>query len=97
VVDQANADPLRASGETSMTLPVRTQTKEKRNLIEESRKSLRRAKDLLKKLKSSDPVTNDDDLRQAVKQSLRQVKKAAVKADKLAKEWIDRVEHVTDS
>jgi hypothetical protein len=80
-----------------MTLPVRTQTKEKRNLIEESRKSLRRAKDLLKKLKSSDPVTNDDDLRQAVKQSLRQVKKAAVKADKLAKEWIDRVEHVTDS
>jgi hypothetical protein len=80
-----------------MTLPVRTETTEKRNLIEESRTSLRRAKDLLKKLKSSDRVTDNDELRQAVKQSLRQVKKAIVKADKLAKEWMHSVEHVTDT
>jgi hypothetical protein len=80
-----------------MTLPVRTETREKHNLIEETRNSLRRAKDLLKKLKSSDPVTNDDGLREAVKQSAKQVKKAIAKADKLAKEWIDRIERVTDT
>jgi guanylate kinase len=80
-----------------MTLPARSETREKRNLIEETRNSLRRAKELLKKLKSSDPVINNDDLRQAVKQSAKQVKKAIDKADKLAKEWIDRIERVTDS
>jgi hypothetical protein len=42
-----------------MTLPVRTETREKHNLIEETRDSLRRAKDLLKTLKSSGlrPIT----------------------------------------
>ena len=80
-----------------MTLPVRSETREQHNLIEQTRNSLRRAKDLLKKLKASDPVTNNDDLRQAVKQSLKQVKKAIAKADKLGKEWIERVERVADS
>ena len=80
-----------------MTLPVRGETREQHNLIEQTRNSLRRAKDLLKKLKASDPVTNNDDLRQAVKQSVKQVKKAIAKADKLGKEWIERVERVADS
>ena len=80
-----------------MTLPIRSETREQHNLIEQTRNSLRRAKDLLKKLKASDPVTNNDDLRQAVKQSLKQVKKAIAKADKLGKEWIERVERVADS
>ena len=80
-----------------MTLPIRSETREQHNLIEQTRNSLRRAKDLLKKLKASDPVTNNDDLRQAVKQSLKQVKKAIAKADKLGKEWIERVERVPDS
>ena len=80
-----------------MTLPVRGETREQHNLIEQTRNSLRRAKDLLKKLKASDPVTNNDDLRQAVKQSVKQVKKAIAKADKLGKEWIARVERVPDS
>ena len=80
-----------------MTLPVRSETREQHNLIEQTRNSLRRAKDLLKKLKASDPVTNNDDLRQAVKQSVKQVKKAIAKADKLGKEWIARVERVPDS
>jgi acyl-CoA reductase-like NAD-dependent aldehyde dehydrogenase len=55
------------------------------------------AKDSLKKLKSSDPVTNNDDLRQAVKDSAKQVKKAIAKADKLAQKWINRIERVTDT
>ena len=80
-----------------MTLPVRSETREKHNLIEETRHSLRVAKDSLKKLKSSDPVTNNDDLRQAVKDSAKQVKKAIAKADKLAQKWIDRIERVTDT
>ena len=80
-----------------MTLPVRSETREQHNLIEQTRNSLRRAKDLLKKLKASDAVTNNDDLRQAVKQSVKQVKKAIAKADKLGKEWIERVERVPDS
>ena len=80
-----------------MTLPVRSETREQHNLIEQTRNSLRRAKDLLKKLKASDPATNNDDLRQAVKQSVKQVKKAIAKADKLGKEWIERVERVPDS
>jgi len=80
-----------------MTLPVRSETREQHNLIEQTRNSLRRAKDLLKKLKASDAVTNNDDLRQAVKQSVKQVKKAIAKADKLGKEWIARVERVPDS
>ncbi len=80
-----------------MTLPVRSETREQHNLIEQTRNSLRRAKDLLKKLKASDAVTNNDDLRQAVKQSVKQVKKAIAKADKLGKEWIERVERVADS
>ena len=80
-----------------MTLPIRSETREQHNLIEQTRNSLRRAKDLLKKLKASDPVTNNDDLRQAVKQSVKQVKKAIAKADKLGKEWIERVERVADS
>ena len=80
-----------------MTLPIRSEPREQHNLIEQTRNSLRRAKDLLKKLKASDPVTNNDDLRQAVKQSLKQVKKAIAKADKLGKEWIERVERVADS
>ena len=80
-----------------MTLPVRSETREQHNLIEQTRNSLRRAKDLLKKLKASDPATNNDDLRQAVKQSVKQVKKAIAKADKLGKEWIARVERVPDS
>jgi len=80
-----------------MTLPIRSETREQHNLIEQTRNSLRRAKDLLKKLKASDPVTNNDDLRQAVKQSVKQVKKAIAKADKLGKEWIERVERVPDS
>ena len=80
-----------------MTLPVRSETREQHNLIEQTRNSLRRAKDLLKKLKAFDPVTNNDDLRQAVKQSVKQVKKAIAKADKLGKEWIERVERVADS
>jgi len=80
-----------------MTLPVRSETREQHNLIEQTRNSLRRAKDLLKKLKASDPVTNNDDLRQAVKQSVKQVKKAIAKADKLGKEWVERVERVADS
>ncbi len=80
-----------------MTLPIRSETREQHNLIEQTRISLRRAKDLLKKLKASDAVTNNDDLRQAVKQSVKQVKKAIAKADKLGKEWIERVERVADS
>jgi hypothetical protein len=80
-----------------MTLPVRTQTTEERKLIEESRATLRSAKDMLKELKSCGPVRSNNDLRQAVKRSLRQVKKAIAKADKLANEWMDRVEHVTDT
>ena len=80
-----------------MTLPVRSETREQHNLIEQTRNSLRRAKDLLKKLKASDAVTNNDDLRQAVKQSVKQVKKAIAKADKLGKEWIARVKRVPDS
>jgi len=80
-----------------MTLPIRSETREQHNLIEQTRISLRRAKDLLKKLKASDAVTNNDDLRQAVKQSVKQVKKAIAKADKLGKEWIARVERVPDS
>ena len=80
-----------------MTLPIRSETREQHNLIEQTRNSLRRAKDLLKKLKASDAVTNNDDLRQAVKQSVKQVKKAIAKADKLGKEWIERVERVADS
>jgi hypothetical protein len=80
-----------------MTLPVRTQTTEERNLLEESRASLRSAKDMLKELKSCGPVSSNNELRQAAKRSLRQVKKAIAKADKLANEWMDRVEHVTDS
>ena len=80
-----------------MTLPIRSETREQHNLIEQTRNSLRRAKDLLKKLKASDAVTNNDDLRQAVKQSVKQVKKAIAKADKLGKEWIARVERVPDS
>jgi len=80
-----------------MTLPIRSETREQHNLIEQTRNSLRRAKDLLKKLKASDAVTNNDDLRQAVKQSVKQVKKAIAKADKLGKEWIARVERLPDS
>ena len=80
-----------------MTLPIRSETREQHNLIEQTRNSLRRAKDLLKKLKASDAVTNNDDLRQAVKQSDKQDKKAIAKADKLGKEWIGRVERVADS
>ena len=80
-----------------MTLPIRSETREQHNLIEQTRNSLRRAKDLLKKLKASDAVTTNDDLRQAVKQSVKQVKKAIAKADKLGKEWIARVERVPDS
>jgi len=80
-----------------MTLPVRSETRERHNLIAETRHSLRVAKDSLNKLKSSDPVTNNDDLRQAVKDSAKQVKKAIAKADKLAQKWIDRIERVTDT
>jgi vacuolar-type H+-ATPase subunit H len=80
-----------------MTLPVRSETKGKHDLIDEARSSLGRAKEVLKKLKSSDPVTTDEHLRQAVKKSARQVKKAIAEADKLAKEWLDRIERVTDS
>ena len=80
-----------------MTLPVRSETREENNLIKETRNSLRRAKALLKKLKSPDPVTDNDDLREAVKQSVKQVKKAIAEADKLAKAWTDRIERVTDT
>ena len=79
-----------------MTLPVRTETREKHNLIEETRDSLRRAKDLLKTLKSSGPATDNDDLRRALRRSVKQVKKAIAESDKLAKEWMDRVERETD-
>jgi len=41
-------------------------------------------------------VTDNDDLRRALKRSVKQVKKAIAEADKLAKEWMDRVERVTD-
>ena len=80
-----------------MTLPVHSETREEYNLIEETPNSLRRAKALLKKLKSSDPVTDNDDLRAAVKQSVKQVKKAIAEADKVAKAWTDRIERVTDA
>jgi hypothetical protein len=81
----------------SMTLPVRSETREEHGLIEETRKSLQRAKDLLKILKSSDPVADNIDVRRAVKKSVKQVKKAIIEADNLAKEWIDRIELETDS
>jgi hypothetical protein len=80
-----------------MTLPVRSETREKHNLIEESRKSLRKAKDLLKTLRSSDAVSGNANLRRAAKRTVKQVKKAIEQADNLAKEWIDRIESVTDN
>ena len=79
-----------------MTLPVRSESREKHDLIEGARDSLRRAKDLLKTLKSSFPMADNDDLRRALKRSVKQVKKAIAEADQLAKEWMDRVERVTD-
>jgi hypothetical protein len=80
-----------------MTLPSRHETREHRECIDDMRKSLRRARDLLKKLKISAPVNGDEDLRQVVRKSARQVKKAIEKAAELEKAWLDRVERPTDS
>ena len=79
-----------------MTLPVRSETRETHNLIKGTQDSLRRSKDLLKTLKSSFTVTDKVDLRRALKRTVKQVKKAIAEADTLAKQWMDRVERVTD-
>jgi len=75
-----------------MSLPVRSETRRQSELIDETRKSLRRAKDLVKELKTSDPLVHNEDLRLVVKKSIKRIKKALAGVDKLAKEWIDRVE-----
>jgi len=75
-----------------MKLPSRSETGEHRECIDDMRKSLRRARDLLKKLKISAPVNGDEDLRQVARKSARQVKAA-----ELEKVWLNRVERPTDS
>jgi hypothetical protein len=60
-------------------------------------KELGVSREHFKTLKSSDPVADNVDVRRAVKKSVKQVKKAIIEADNLAKEWIDSVELETDS
>jgi len=75
-----------------MNLPVRSETRKQHELIDETLQSLRKAKHLVKELKTSNPVAQNEDLRLVAKKSIKRIKKALAGADKPAKEWIDRVE-----